>query len=80
MKPIRLPIIVATVFLFWHSICPFIGVPDSIIALQFMLSPLVVIWLVIGVLKYGEPSQKKFSDQFYEDRNVVRDQTAFDNE
>jgi hypothetical protein len=40
--------------------------------LMFVLSPFLVVWMVYTVLKYGKPSGKKFTDDFYDDVNYKR--------
>ena len=71
MKPIRPIIIFASLYLLFYTISPYIGVPDDAIILMFTLSPLLVIWMVIGVLKYGEPSTKTWEEgHWYEDKDV----------
>lgn len=37
--------------------------------IMFIFSPILVLWMVYTVLKYGKASDKKFDDHFYEDFN-----------
>ena len=37
------------------------------VMLMFLLSPILVLWMVYTVLKYGKPSNKRFDEHFYED-------------
>ena len=39
-------------------------------AVLFMFSPLLVIWLVYIVLRYGEASGRTFDEYFYDDVNI----------
>ncbi len=39
-------------------------------AVLFMLSPLLVIWLVYTVLRYGEASGRTFDEYYYDDVNI----------
>jgi len=34
---------------------------------MFSISPFLIVWMVIRVLKHGVPSKRKFEDYFYED-------------
>ena len=72
MRPIKLPILFTTVFLMFHTISPYLGVPEKVIIASWALSPLVVIWMVIRVLKDGIASQRTFEEYFYDDREIKR--------
>lgn len=65
MKNIVLPVWFSTAFVFFFTLSPYLGVPMGTILTMFALSPLVLIWLVIYVLKYGVEPQEKFSDGYW---------------
>lgn len=46
--------------------------PDTSL-LMFLFSPVLVLWLVYTVLKYGEPSGRTFEEYFYDDVNIRTD-------
>ena len=35
--------------------------------IMFIFSPILILWMVYTVLKYGKPSNKTFDEHFYED-------------
>lgn len=67
MEKVKLPLIFTSVFLAFHAFSPHIGIPVPVIMASWALSPLVVIWMVIRVLKDGVALQGTFEDSFYED-------------
>lgn len=72
MKKVKFPVLFSTFYLLLHSISPYLGVPESVIIASWMLSPLLVIWMVVRVLKDGVPSDKTFDEHFYEDFSYHR--------
>jgi hypothetical protein len=66
MKKIRIPIILATLYVFIYATTPY-WTPEYITAAMYLLSPIIVIGLVWIVLRKGEPSQLTFDEAFYED-------------
>lgn len=77
MQRIHLPIFLATLFVLVYNLSPYMGFSDNAITAMFLVSPLVVIWMVIRVLKDGQPSTQSFTEHFYEDyaytRNPIRE-------
>lgn len=67
MKRIHFPIFLATLYVVIYQLSPYMGFTENAIISMFVLSPVVVIWMVVRVLKDGEPSTKTFTDHFYED-------------
>ncbi|MFN3403081.1 MAG: hypothetical protein ACK40G_03230 [Cytophagaceae bacterium] len=51
-------IIFATLYLLIFTIAPYVGVKEHVILLMFSLSPLVIIYMVIKILKDGKPPVK----------------------
>jgi hypothetical protein len=72
MKPIKLPILLTTLYLMIHAISPYLGIPEIVIIASWAVSPVFVIWMVYRVLKDGEPSEQTFENHFYEDVKTVR--------
>ena len=77
MQRIHFPVFLATLFVLVYNMSPYMGFSDNAITAMFLLSPLVVIWMVIRVLKDGQPSTQTFTEHFYEDhayrRNPIRE-------
>ena len=69
MKRPAVIIFLATLYLLFFNASPHLDVPNWVIITLFILSPIVVIYVV---LKYGKPSKYTFEEQFYEDHNYER--------
>jgi hypothetical protein len=67
VKKIWIIITIVTLYLLFYQLTPFIGIPDKIISVLFIVSPFLVIAMVYFVLKYGKPSKYNFDERFYED-------------
>jgi hypothetical protein len=67
MKGCRIPVLVTTIFLVVYTISPYIGVPEPVIALAYVLAPFLVIWMVFSILIKGEPSGRTFEDGYWYD-------------
>lgn len=52
-----------------YNTMPFIGLPFAIIFSTLLLVTGLTIWMVIKILKDGEPPTATFEDQWYEDVN-----------
>ncbi|MCU0340431.1 MAG: hypothetical protein MUE30_11150 [Spirosomaceae bacterium] len=62
-----------TAYLFVYTIVTVNGwAPNTSLAL-FLFSPVLVLWLVYTVLRYGEPSGRTFEEYFYDDVNIRTD-------
>ena len=72
MKKVCIAITLATLYLFFYTLSPHIGIPDQFIIALFILSPLVVGSMVYIILKYGKPSKFSFDERFYEDLDYPR--------
>jgi hypothetical protein len=64
MEKIKAPILVVSLILLFYTITPFIGIPYQITSFLFAISPLLVIWMVIRILKDGRHSGKTWSEGF----------------
>lgn len=58
-----------TVYLIFFTMLVVADYADAA-AVLFMLSPLLVIWLVYIVLRYGEASGRTFDEYYYDDVNI----------
>jgi hypothetical protein len=72
MKKPLVVIIFATLYLIFFYASPHIGIPDEVIIPMMVISPIVVVYMVFVVLKYGKPSGHTFEDRFYEDYDYKR--------
>jgi hypothetical protein len=72
MKKPAIIIILATLYLFVFQASPYIGIADEAIIAMFILSPVVVIYMVYVVLKFGKPSRHTFEERFYDDVDYDR--------
>ena len=69
MKRPAVIIFLATLYLLFFNASPHLDVPNWVIITLFILSPIVVIYVV---LKYGKPSKYTFEERFYEDHDFER--------
>ena len=74
MKKIWIIITLATVYLFFYKLAPYIGLPDQVIIVLFILSPFVIISMAYIILKYGKPSKYSFDERFYDDLDYRRNE------
>lgn len=64
--------IFSTIYLLVFALVVGIGYGDMAMGM-FLLSPLLVLWLVYTVLRFGEPSGRTFDEYFYDDVNIRAD-------
>lgn len=76
MDKIKFPVITASLFLLVYTMGSVMGMPYPLVAGMFSISPIVVIWMVYRVLKDADPSQKTFSNYWYEDNDIVKPGTS----
>jgi len=72
MKKPAVIILLATLYLLFFHATPYLAVPDWVIIALFFLSPVVVIYMVYVVLKFGKPSKYTFEERFYDDIDYER--------
>lgn len=60
-------ICIATVFMLFYNLSPYIGIPDQVIIAMFIASPFILIYMVYVVLKFGKSSKFTFEEKFYDD-------------
>ena len=68
MKAIRFPVLGVTLLVLIYCLTPWLPVPSGVVALLFLLSSAMTIWMVIRILKDGSAPNTTFEDQWYEDR------------
>jgi len=70
----KLPVVIgaATACAALYQVAPFAGVPDRIVIVLYLLSPLVVSSMAYVILKYGTPSPWTFEEKFYADSSDLR--------
>ncbi len=72
METIKTPIIATTAFLFMYTLLPFFEGFERFVGAFFFMSPFIVIWMVLNVLRNGIASNKKFDDGYwYEDAEKI---------
>jgi hypothetical protein len=62
----------ATFYLFAFVMVIALGYGDLAMTM-FLLSPVLMVWLVYTVLRYGKPSGRTFDEYFYDDVNIRAD-------
>ncbi len=68
MRKIRVPILVASLYLLAYQVLPFVNAKPVLIAAMFGIAPFIVVWMVISILRKGVYNGKKLNDEFgYED-------------
>ena len=72
MKRPAVIIFLATLYLLFFHASPVLDVPNWVIIALFILSPLVVIYIVYVILKYRRPSKYSFEERVYEDQVYER--------
>ncbi|MEM1408913.1 MAG: hypothetical protein AAGG59_19170 [Bacteroidota bacterium] len=68
MNKIKVPVTATTLFLIFYTITPYVGLPYPFVFASFVTINVLTIWMVIRVLKDGEPSGKTFNEQWYDDK------------
>ena len=61
-----------TVFLLVYTMLSTITGTDWFIFVMYLLSPVLVIWMVYRVLKAQVQVEETFDEQFYQDRDMKR--------
>ena len=72
MKKPAIVIAFATLFVIFYNASPYINIPDEVIIAMFILSPVIMIYMVYVILKYGKPSKHTFEERFYDDYDYKR--------
>lgn len=72
MKKPAVVITLATLFMVFYNLSPYIGVADEFIIAMFIVSPIVVIYMAYVILKFGKPSKYTFEERFYDDVDYER--------
>ena len=74
MKKPTIVIGFATLFMVFYNLSPYIGIRDEFIIAMFILSPIILIYMVYVTLRFGKPSKYTFEERFYEDHNYERNE------
>jgi hypothetical protein len=64
-----LPVLIVTFYLIIYVFLLYEGSFLRIAFLMFSLSPVLLVWMVIRVLKRGRQSNRTFDNYFYDDMN-----------
>jgi hypothetical protein len=72
MKKPAIVIALATLFMAFYNLSPYIGIPDEFIIAMFILSPIILIYMVYVILRFGKPSKYTFEERFYDDLDYDR--------
>ena len=72
MKKPAVIITIATLYLFFFHLSPYLNVPDEVIVTLFILAPFLIVYMVYVVLRFGEPSKHTFEERFYDDLDYNR--------
>lgn len=62
MKTDKFSILVVSLFLLFYAIGPYLGIEAHWIYLMFAISPSLLIWMVISILKYGKFNGKELKE------------------
>ncbi|MBW3467597.1 hypothetical protein [Arthrospiribacter ruber] len=68
MKSFLFPVAISTAFLLVFVTSVFAGLHPAIVMFMFGISPAIVIWMVIKVLKTDVEVKDTFEEKWYEDR------------
>jgi 5-bromo-4-chloroindolyl phosphate hydrolysis protein len=79
MKSYWFPIGLVTFYLFAYTLLASFGFSYKLIFSMLIISPVLVIWMVIRVLKSPQYSGKTFNDHFYEDNDYRKIPDEADN-
>ena len=72
MKGSWFPITIASLYLLLYVILLCSGFGLRYALLMFSLSPLIIIWMVVRILKSPATSSKTFDEYFYEDIDLKK--------
>jgi len=72
MKNLEVPVGITSAVLFLYVISPYITPIFAVIFSLFLITNILVIWMVIRILKDGTPSTKTFDEYFYEESVTKR--------
>ena len=72
MKKVAVSISIATLYALFFQATPYLGIPDRLIFGMALFAPVVILYMVYVILKYGKPSSHTFDERFYDDFDYVR--------
>ncbi len=68
MKNLHFPVLATTLVLLIYLVSVFTNTVFSVVFMLFMVLNGLTIWMVIRILRDGEPSGQTFDDAWYEDK------------
>ncbi len=72
MRNIKFSILFTTAFLLINAFLPPMGVSFFIVFLFFILMHVFYFWMIYMILKFGEGSGRTFSEHWYDDLNIPK--------
>jgi hypothetical protein len=72
MQKIKWPIAIVTTYLIIYQSAALLGFSDNTIAVMYIASPFLLLWMVYKILKDGTPSERTFDEYFYDDYDYKR--------
>jgi Co/Zn/Cd efflux system component len=72
MQKIKWPIIIVSAYLIFYQSAGFLDFSVNIIIAVYILSSVLLLWMVYKILKDGVPSGRKFDEYFYDDWDYRR--------
>ena len=72
MKKVAVSISIGTLYALFFQATPYLGIPDRLIFGMALFAPVVILYMVYVILKYGKPSSHTFDERFYDDFDYVR--------
>jgi len=67
MKGCKFSVVFVTGFLLVYTLSPYVGVPAWVISSAYLISPFLIGWMVVCVLKNGQPSGRTFDEGYFYD-------------
>ena len=67
MKNYRFATVFATLFLVVYTILHFLGAPVLLLSILFIVSPLLIVWMVYTVIRYAPYNRKERDDEIPDD-------------
>lgn len=71
MNDLKKHILSSTIYVLLMVLSPLLG-NLKITAIMVLGLPFVLVWMVVRILKDGQPSGRDFDEYFYDDRETVR--------
>ena len=72
MKKVAVSISIGTLYALFFQATSYLVIPDRLIFGMALFAPVVILYMVYVILKYGKPSSHTFDERFYDDFDYVR--------